>query len=186
MLLPLHLAWKDIVGAVVYRGADWSQDQWRQADLVEGVLQPGAYSAVFTAVLQNPVQERRLEAVSRDGSSSGTPEKFVNVRLYLDADDPAMVALLLDQWPLAGAGIELSFDRGISWTRLSSAAGHPERPSTWILLPGSSVTEGAPDGELGPFPPFNRATIQMRVRTPAETGSFGLFRFRLVPDADVL
>jgi hypothetical protein len=186
-MLPIHIAWEDTTGANVYRGADWGTDAWIENELVEGVLQPNSYSDIFTVVMQNTAQDRRLASVAQDGSgASGTLETFINVKLYLDADDPEMVDLLVNQWPALDAGVELSFDQGFSWKRISPVCGNPADPSTWILLAGSAVTEGAPDGQLGPFPPFNRATVQVRIKTPQVPTSFGLFQFQLVPDCDVL
>lgn len=185
MTLPLHISWKDSSGSNVYKGADWANDSWLRRDLPIGVLQPDSYSEVFTVVMENPVQQRRLETTHTDGlQPSGTPEKFINVRLYLDSDDASVVDMLVYDWPGRDAGVELSFDQGVSWKRISALWGNPVDETTWIPLP--PVVSGAPDGELGAFPPYNRALILARIKTPANPASFGLFRFELAVDCDVL
>lgn len=185
MLTPLHISWKDPSGANIYRGAEWSKNEFVVRDLAGGVLQPDSYSEVFTVVMQNPAQERRMEAVARDGQqATGIPEKFVSVKLYLDAEDDALVDMLVHDWPAHDAGVELSFDQGVTWRRIDQAWGNPLDPSTWIPLP--AVVAGAPAGELGAFPPFNRCLIQLRIKTPAHSASFGMFKFELAVDFDVL
>lgn len=185
-MLPLHISWKDETGSRIFRGANWDLDSWIVQDLFEGALAPGSYSAIQTVALQNTAQERRLEALARDGvSPSGLPEKMVSLRLYLDGDD-ATIATLIDAWPQQGAGIELSFDHGVSWKAISPLWGNPRDESTWIPLPVSALATGGVAGELGPFPPHNRATLQLRVKTPLNPSSFGLLRFQLAVDCDVL
>jgi hypothetical protein len=185
-MLPLHLSWTNETGDKVYRGADAAYETRLASELPFGVLQPDSYSESAVLVLENTAQERRLAAVKADGKTpEGTAEKFIHVRLYLAGDADTVKTLLID-WPALEAGVEVSFDRGVTWTRLSLSAGHPDRPDSWITLPGRAVCEGAADGELGPFPPYNRATVHVRVKTPRDPSVFGLHRFSLVPDCDVL
>lgn len=186
-LLPLHIAWTDETGARVYRGADWKAGSWILEDLTEGVVAPSSSTGHYTVALQNVAQERQLEARARDGASrQGALEKLVNVRLYLDADDEAVVDALVNVWPAAGAGVELSFDNGATWRAISPEWGNPRDSSTWIDLPASALPVGGVAGELAAFPPWNRATLQVRVKTPAKPSRLGLFRFRLEVDCDVL
>lgn len=185
-MLPLQISWTTEAGETAYRAPDYAHDIQLVAELPHGVLHPDMLGEAKTAVLKNTAQERRLEAVRRDGKTpEGTAETLVNVRLYLSMPEAAS-QVLLDEWPLAGAGVEISFDQGVSWTRFSRTCGYEGDPSTWIPLPGRAVCETANDGELGPFAPYNRATLQLRVRTPKNTAAYGIYTFSLVPDCDVL
>ena len=184
-MLPLHMAWKNFAGDVVYRGGDFLTDAWLYRELIEGVVHPGGYSDISTVVLQNVAQLRKMEIERRQGRMDGPAEKLMNVRLYL-ASDPDSLELLTSIWPVQGGGVEISFDQGISWKRFTREYGNVNDPSTWILLQGSAVSQGAPDGELDPFPPFNRATLQLRLKLPSSSYRYGLFTYTLGVDCDVL
>jgi len=185
-MIPLHIDWKDSTGAVIYEGGPYTGSSLEQNTLVLGVLAPNSYSGIFTVVLQNTALDRRLQIASQVGSVlDGAAETFLNIKLYLQSD-PDTLNTLLNDWPLMNAGVEVSFDNGITWTRFSSSIGNPADSSTWLLLPGSAVAFGAPDGELDATPPTNRATLLIRVKTPANPEAYGLISFSLVPDFDVV
>lgn len=185
-LPPFQAVWKDESGARIFRGADWSLGSSIEKDLFEGVLAPGVCSEEFSVALINPAGERLLEARGRDGSyPDGAPEKMVNVRLYLDSETESTVQALVQEWPQVGAGVELSFDHGVSWRRISASWGNPLDESTWIPLPATALAPGGVAGELLPSPPHHRASLLLRVKTPSAP-SWGLLRFELAVDCDVL
>lgn len=117
-------------------------------------------------------------------SAFGQGDGFVlaNVKFYLGADDPSTIDMLLNQWPSLGAGVDISFDRGITWTRFSAAAGNPADSSTWVLLQGKAISSVAPDGKLTPL---DSALLTLRVQTPVNLPSQGLFPFQICVDCDV-
>jgi hypothetical protein len=185
-MLPLHIAYKSELGDQVWNDTDPGFVNWTRAELPFGVLTPGTLSPPVVVILQNTAAARRLALAAQNGGiTTGTPEEFVNVKLYLSGT-PQMKAMLLQEWPALGAGIELSFDQGVSYIQLSMTFGNEDDPTTWILLPGTAIAESAPDGELDPFPPTNRATVYMRIRTPETPSFLGLVQFAIVPDCDVI
>lgn len=176
-MLPLSFAWKNEAGDVSYQSMDLSTALWQSTDLVHGVLYSNQVSAPQTLILQNMAQDRRLALSAQDGTILPRAETLSNVRLYLTIGDAETKTALLEDWPGQGGGVQLSFDRGSSWMTVSSAAGNPDDPSTWIPLPA---------GEIGPFPPDNRAVIQVRLNIPPRITFYGPYLFGLCADVTVL
>lgn len=181
-MLPLHLSWKDQFGDTVYNGGDALLENRLETELIHGVLFPGDTGAVQTVILQNVSQQRKMLALAAGGADYA-PESLINVRLYLTVPEGQLS--LLEDWTAAGSGLEISLDRGASWHLFSHTYGWEKDPNTWPLLPGTAISSGAADGILAPYPPTNRAEVQLRVRMP-ETGTFGLYQFSLGVDCDVL
>jgi len=173
----------DQTGQIVYRGGDFTQSTWLQQPLIEGVLFPAQYSEVFTIVLRNPATDYRLAAQLSGASVSGNVQTYANIRLYLTGDSAAEVQTV---WPALDGGYEISFNQGLTWIRFDTTHGLESDPSTWIPLPGCAVADGAPDGQLGPFPPLNQATLQVRVKVPFNVSQFGLYKLSLGIDLDIL
>jgi len=182
-MLPLHVQWTDPTGSIVYRGGDFAEETWQYQALLEGVLFPAQYSTIQSVVLRNPACDYRLEAQLEGQSVTGNVQTYSNIRLYLTGDSAAQVQQV---WPALGGGYEISFDQGITWTLFDSDHGLESDPSTWVALKGSAVALGAPDGQLGPFPPTNQAVLQLRLRVPFGVAQFGQYRLSLGIDLDVL
>jgi hypothetical protein len=184
-MIPFYLNWKTERGDRYFRTYDSNADTWADETLAHGVLHPAGVSDVQVVVLENPARFRRLIEESRFGRVRAPLEKVTDIKLYLSAEQDVLERLLVI-WPSLNAGVEVSMDHGITWHRFSTTCGNPEDPSTWLPLAAAAVNEGAVAGELGPFPPFDRATLMIRLRTPMEAPYLGDYSFQLEANCTVL
>jgi hypothetical protein len=84
------------------------------------------------------------------------------------------------------AGLEMSMDHGLTWNLFTRAYGNPEDPATWPLLAAACINDGAVAGELSPYPPFDRASIQIRLKVPAGGMSLSESLFHLEVSGTIL
>jgi hypothetical protein len=164
----ITLSFKAADGTLL-KGYDAATSSFVDADQPLGILSPGMLSDVTTVYLKS--------------SASDQSQSFVlaNVKLYLTGD-PALVSQLLIDWPVQDAGIEMSFDDGLTYQRLTATFGNPSDPSTWILLPATAISSVASAGLLQPN---DLAKLLLRVKVPLSVPAFGLFRIGLGVDVDV-
>ena len=177
-MFPLYVAWSDTTGKISYRGPSLQSQP-----LVEGVLFPAQYSDIQTVVLRNPAVDYRLQAQLAGIAVDGSAQTYANVKFYLTGDSATEVQQV---WPVLGGGYEISFDQGANWTRFDLTHGLQSDPSSWIPLKGCAVADGASDGQLGPFPPYNQALLQLRLRVPNDASRFGVYNLSLGIDLDIL
>jgi hypothetical protein len=104
-----------------------------------------------------------------------------NVRIYADGDAPSL-QLLLSVWPAQNAGLDVSFDSGVTWTRFSQTSGAPSDSSTWLPVPARAISDIAQDGVLRVN---DTASLLFRVQTPVDPAFRGLCQFRIVADFEV-
>ena len=168
MNVPLHVRWW-VDPAALLHGFDNTTQTWTDEDLVLGLANPNLVTAPIEVFLRS------------SAALSGSQEILNHVRIYLTGEDED-VTRLLDEWPAAGNGLEVSFDNGISWTRFNRAAGNPADPTTWIPLPGVAISSVAADGQLGPMD-----TAHLYLRLNVGTVPDAIFsRIQIGIDCDVL
>lgn len=154
----LACQWTDASGRVL-------KNETADTDAVLGVVFPEQSSAILKLSLSSLASGLR------------TPYTLTNIRFYLTGD--AVNSLL--QWA-PDFGLDISSDGGVSWTRFSASAGNPADATTWIPMSGKAVNATARDGLLGPL---DVAMILLRLTTPPNPTSYGLYRFEIGIDLDL-
>jgi hypothetical protein len=195
-MIPLFVSWE--TDDLQIQGPNYAAGTILRGELPLGVAPFAAVTDIQKVVLRNTSHDRQV-AVSVPGLTPGrTAESLENVSFFLSGTDPVTVAALLNEWPLAGCGVELSMDSGVSWQLFSGInttlpdgrvivrCGVENDPSTWVGLKGIAVAAGAADGELLAYAPFDRAYLMMRARMPAVSSLTGLIRYQLGLSFDVL
>ena len=165
---PLHVMWEDASGNLVH-GFDSVNGVWVDRQFALGLA--------FTDAPGNAVTVQFRSSASFLQS----PETLINVRLYLTGQNSDTVSLLATQWPPA-AGLDISFDNGMSWTRFSSNAGNANDPATWIPMPGVAVSSVALAGRIGPN---DVASAMLRLTVDPSATEFGVYLFQIGIDFDV-
>jgi len=105
-----------------------------------------------------------------------------NLKFYL-AGAAADVDLVQNQWPAQSGGLDISFDRGQSWTRFSPTAGLFSVPATWLMLPVGATGHATQDGVLDPF---DTAQLMLRFVIPAQWTGTRLLSLQLGIDCDIV
>ena len=165
---PLHVMWEDASGNIVH-GFDPVNGVWVDQPFISGLAFTDAPGGAVMVQFRS------------SASFLQSPETLLNVRLYLTGQDPGTLNLLATQWPPA-AGLDISFDNGVSWTRFSITAGNANDSTTWIPMPGAAVSSVAPDGQIGPN---DVATATLRLTVAPGTTDFGIYLFQIGIDFDV-
>lgn len=165
--IPLGVVWRDAVK--VYRGYQ-SDGTLISEPCFHGVLHPGQTSIIKQIWLQSTCGIRQSQEILR------------KVKLYLQP--PAeLKTLLLTTWPSQSGGVDISFDRGVTWTTFSQTAGNPDSSSTWISLPAGAIGLSAAAGTLTPE---DTAILYLRVRMPQQKGGdIVRYQFSLAVDFEV-
>lgn len=103
-----------------------------------------------------------------------------NVKLFLTG--PAnQIATVQGVWPTQGGGLFISYDGGRSYTPFSTSYGYEADPSTWVLLPATSIGLGGQDGILGPF---DSANFVLKYIIPEQATQFQVYDVALTADFD--
>lgn len=165
--IPLGVIWRD--AAKVFRGYD-SNGALQSQSCFHGVLHPGQTSTVKQIWLQSTCGIRQ------------SLEIFRNVKLYLQPPADSKT-LLLSTWPALNGGVDISFDRGVTWTTFSETAGNPDDATTWLPLPAGAIGLSA---QAGTLTPNDTAVLYLRVRMPQQANSdLVRYRFSLAVDFEV-
>lgn len=188
-MLPLSISWRT-ADKLVY-GPNYATGSVQTGDTHLGVVTWHETSSPLEVTLRNTSQDRQtVLGLANPG------ESLKNIRLYLTGD-AATIHVLMVEWPPLGCGVELSMDQGASWILFSGVsvtlpdgtvlpvAGYDADPTSWIPLRGSSVSSTAGDGELLPYPPYDQASLLLRVQTPSASSQKGLFQYEIGLDFDV-
>ena len=135
--LLLHSRWRT-ADIELLHGFDNTTKEWTDEDLVLGLANPNMVTAPIEVFLRS------------SAALSGSPEILNNVRFFLTGP-VADLKRLLEDWPAAGNGLDISFNEGRTWLRFGLDIGNPADPATWIPMPGSAVGSLSPDGQIGPM-----------------------------------
>jgi len=163
----LHLIWSQ--NGSLLRGWDSLTGVWCDGQVNQGVCFPGQVT-----------QAQPIELSS--SARNGTLETLSNLKLYL-AGDAMDIAIMQATYPALGGGVEISFNRGLTYQTFSMTYGYEAVANTWILLPKESVGLLGVDGVLQPF---ESARFLIRYRIPANVDQFRAYSLRLEADFDVL
>ena len=163
----VHLIWSQ--NGTLLRGWDSLAGVWCDGQVNQGVCFPGQVT-----------KAQPIELTS--SARNGTLEILSNLKLYL-AGDVMDISIMQEIYPGLGGGVEISFNRGLTYQTFSTTYGYEADPATWVLLPKEAVGLLGVDGVLQPF---ESARLLVRYRIPANVEQFRAYSLRLEADFNVL